>query len=167
MLDEVCDGTHHLGGFSFTSVNQVLNVLERVIIESTAVDIMDTHQESEAHEVFRDDSQTVDLSMMGEQLFESVVGTHSALELVHKFLVSIVTTVLFDTLVQVVHLDITGVNQTLASHRFNEKAVGVNVGVGHVLLNCGHVIRVTFEIGDRLINEVSAAKGLYWRALSQ
>lgn len=101
--------------------------------------------------------------MMGEQLFESVISAHSAFKLVHKLLVSLFATILLDTLAQVVHLDITGVNKALAGLGFSEKVHGVHVRVGHVFLNCGHLLATS----DRLVIEATVTEVLYWRALGQ
>jgi hypothetical protein len=76
--------------------------------------------------------------------------------------VSLVATVLLDTLVQIVHLDIAGVNQAFAGHGFNEKAVGVHVGVGQVFINSGLTVSVTLEIGNRLVYEVKVTEGRHW-----
>jgi len=62
----LCGGLDCFLAFFLTSVNEILDVLEGVIVEAAAESIMGVHQESEAVEVLGHNSQIVAAELMEE-----------------------------------------------------------------------------------------------------
>ena len=66
LLNLFGDRADHLRSKGLALVGQVSNILERVVVEAAAVDVVDTHQETEALEVVRLRGDFVNLSVVSK-----------------------------------------------------------------------------------------------------
>jgi len=69
--------------------------------------------------------------MVRKNILEKVVSLLTRLQLIHKFLVSVFTAVSLETLVEVVHLNVTGIYKALALGGTGQEFQRINVGVCH------------------------------------
>jgi len=90
----------------------MLNILERVITESSAAGVVDVNKIAQTVEVSWNSYELISyVLMVWENTQENGFFVHSVLNLVHELLVSLIVAVLLNTCVQVVHHNVSGVNQ--------------------------------------------------------
>jgi len=139
-------------------VREVADVLERVVSKFTAVGLVSTHQETKAVEIGNLKSLLRVLTL--EQLVEGFVNVQSVGDFIVKFGAGLFGLILEISVVEVVKLDITRVNDVLGLRSF---IIGFHNGLNLVLSFLEEAVNVVaLESADEFALEALVTELLNW-----
>ena len=145
----------------------MLNILERVITESSAAGVVDVNKIAQAVEIGWNSYELISyVLMVWENTQENGFFVHSVLNLIHKLLVSLIVAVLLNTRVQVVHHNVSGVNQVFWRSRWFFYKVSNGI-LNHMQsrLYIWYFLGVftSLKVWNRLTNKIKVTKLANWR----